>query len=183
MIFPGAVGAFCLLLAFLAMRVIPVNVGAVILLLAGVGLLVAEGYVTAHGIAGAGGAICIILGTAFFIDRGSPDYQFDPGTFTVSPWIVWPTPVVLAGVLGFMGWKVARSRRTPLQLGVAGLVGAEGVALDDVGPSAGEVFVHGEYWSARSAAPIPKGARVTVAAVDGLVLTVVPAPEASYNRA
>jgi len=37
-ILPGAVGAFCLLLAFLAMRVIPVNVGAVILVLAGGGL-------------------------------------------------------------------------------------------------------------------------------------------------
>jgi membrane-bound serine protease (ClpP class) len=183
MIFPGAAGAFCLLLAFLAMRVIPVNVGAVILLLAGVGLLVAEGYVTAHGIAGAGGAICIVLGTAFFIDRGSPDYQFDPGTFSVSPWIVWPTPVVLAGVLGFMGWKIARSRRAPLQIGAAGLVGAEGLALDEVGPAGGQVFVHGEYWQARSVAAIPKGARVTVASVDGLTLTVVPAPEASYNRA
>lgn len=183
MIFPGAVGAFCLLLAFLAMRVIPVNVGAVILLLAGVALLVAEGYVTAHGLAGAGGAICIVLGTAFFIDRSSPDYQFDPRTFTISPWIVWPTPVVLAGVLGFMGWKVARSRRAPLQLGATALVGVEGVTLDEVGPGGGQVFVHGEYWKARSEATIPKGARVTVAAVDGLTLTVVAAPEASYNRA
>jgi membrane-bound serine protease (ClpP class) len=183
MIFPGAVGAFCLLLAFLAMRVIPVNVGAVLLLLAGVGLLVAEGYVTAHGIAGAGGAICIVLGTAFFIDRASPDYQFDPRTFTVSPWIVWPTPVVLAGVLGFMGWKVARSRSAPLQLGAVALIGTEGLALDDVGPAGGQVFVHGEYWQARSASPIPKGARVTVAAVDGLTLTVVAGAGASYNRA
>jgi membrane-bound serine protease (ClpP class) len=183
MVFPGAVGALCLLLAFLAMRVIPVNVGAVVLLLVGVGLLVAEGYVTAHGIAGVGGAICIVLGTAFFIDRASPDYQFDPRTFTVSPWIVWPTPVVLAGVLGFMGWKVARSRRAPLQIGAAALVGAEGVALDEVGPTSGQVFVHGEYWQARSAGRIPKGARVSVAAVDGLMLTVVAAAEASYNRA
>jgi membrane-bound serine protease (ClpP class) len=183
MIFPGAAGAFCLLLAFLAMRVIPVNVGAVLLLLAGVGLLVAEGYVTAHGIAGVGGAICIVLGTAFFIDRSSPDYQFDPGAFTVSPWIVWPTPVVLAAVLGFMGWKVARSRKVPLQIGAAALVGAEGIALDEVGPAAGQVFVHGEYWQARSATPVAKGSRVTVAAVDGLTLTVAPAAEASYNRA
>jgi membrane-bound serine protease (ClpP class) len=37
------------------------------------------------------------------------------------------------------------------------------------------VFVHGEYWQARSAARIPKGTRVQVAAVDGLTLTVVAA--------
>jgi membrane-bound serine protease (ClpP class) len=85
---------------------------------------------------------------------------------------------VLAAVLGFMGWKVARSRREPLRLGAPALVGAEGLALEDVGPAAGQVFVHGEYWQARSATPIPRGARVRVAAVDGLTLTVVAADAA-----
>jgi membrane-bound serine protease (ClpP class) len=177
MIFPGAVGALCLLLAFLAMRVIPVNVGAVLLILAGVGLLVAEGYITTHGIAGVGGAICVVLGTLFFVDRSSPDYHFDPATFTVSPWIVWPTPVALAAVLGFMAWKVAGARRAPLQLGATALVGTEGLALGEIGPAAGEAFVHGEYWQARSPAPIPKGARVRVVAVDGLTVAVVPVSE------
>jgi membrane-bound serine protease (ClpP class) len=174
MIFPGAVGALCLLLAFVAMRVVPVNVGAVILILAGVGLLVAEGYVTTHGIAGVGGAICVVLGTLFFVDRSSPDYHFDPATFTVSPWIVWPTPVALALVFGFMAWKVAGARRAPLQIGSSALVGAEGEALSDVGSASGEAFVHGEYWQARSAAPIPKGSRVRVLAVDGLTVFVAP---------
>jgi membrane-bound serine protease (ClpP class) len=177
MIFPGAVGALCLLLAFLAMRVIPVNVGAVLLILAGVGLLVAEGYITTHGIAGVGGAICVVLGTLFFVDRSSPDYHFDPATFTVSPWIVWPTPVALAVVLGFMAWKVAGARRAPLQLGAMALVGTEGLALGEIGPAAGEAFVHGEYWQARSPAPIPKGARVRVVSVDGLTVAVVAVPE------
>jgi membrane-bound serine protease (ClpP class) len=177
MILPGAVGAFCLLLAFLAMRIVPVNVGAVVLILAGVGLLVAEAYVQTHGIAGLGGAACVVLGTMFFIDRASPDYQFDPGAFRISPWIVWPTPFVLALILGFMAWKVAGSRRAPLQLGAPALVGGEGHALDDIGPTAGTAFVHGEYWQARSASPIPRGARVRVAAVDGLTVMVVPEPE------
>jgi len=35
------------------------------------------------------------------------------------------------------------------------------------------VFVHGEYWQGRSASLIPKGARVRVVAVEGLVVTVV----------
>jgi membrane-bound serine protease (ClpP class) len=176
MIFPGSVGAFCLLLAFLAMRVIPVNVGAVVLILAGVGLLVAEGYVTTHGIAGVGGAICVMLGTMFFIDRASPDYQFDPSTFRISPWIVWPTPIALALLLGYMAWKIAGSRRAPLQLGAPALLGAEGHALEDIGPEGGEAFVHGEYWQARSASPIPRGARVRVAGVEGLTVTVVALP-------
>jgi membrane-bound serine protease (ClpP class) len=176
-ILPGAMGAFFLFVAFLGMRIIPVNVGAVVLILAGVGLLVAEGYVAAHGLAGLGGAVCIILGTLFFIDKASPDYHFDPGALTLSPWVVWPTPIALAGIMGFLAWKVAAARRLPLQLGTAGLVGSEGHALGDVGPEGGEVFVHGEYWRARSGAPIPQGARVRVVGVDGLTVTVVAAGE------
>ena len=170
---PGVVGGFCLFLAFMGMRVIPVNVGAVVLLLAGVGLLVAEAYITTHGLAGVAGAACIVVGTLFFIDRSSPDYQFSPGALSISPWIVWPTPIAVALALGFMAYKVAAARRGPLQLGAPGLVGTAGEALSEVGPAGGEVFVHGEYWHARSGVPIPKGARVRVVAVDGLTVTVV----------
>ena len=172
-ILPGAAGALALLLAFLAMRVIPVNVGAVVLIIAGVGLLVAEAYVTAHGLAGVGGASLIVLGTLFFVDRSSPDYTFDPAAFSVSPWVVWPTPIALALVLGFMAWKIASARRRPLRAGAPGLVGSVGPALSEVGPGSGEAFVHGEYWQARSAAPIPKGSRVRVVSVDGLTVNVV----------
>ena len=90
----------------------------------------------------------------------------------VSPWVVWPTPVALAAVFGFMGWKVARGRRIPLQLGAPALLGAPAQALSDVGPEGGEVFLHGEYWKARSQTAIPRGARVRVVAVEGLVVTV-----------
>jgi membrane-bound serine protease (ClpP class) len=173
LILPGALGVLSLFLAFLGMRVIPVNVGAVVLVLVGVALLVAEGFVTTHGIAGAGGVACLVLGTLFFVDRSSPEYQFDPGALSISPWVVWPTPIVLGAVLGFMAWKIARGRRAPLQIGSAALVGAPGEALSDIGPASGEAFVHGEYWQARSAAPIPKGARVRVTAIEGLVVTVV----------
>jgi membrane-bound serine protease (ClpP class) len=176
-IFPGATGALLLFLGFLGMRVIPVSAGAVVLILVGVALLVAEGYVATHGVAGLGGAACIVIGTLFFIDRSSPDYHFDPGALSLSPWVVWPTPIALAALLGFMAFKIAGARRAPLQLGVAALVGAPGEALSDVGPAGGEVFVHGEYWQARSEAPIPKGARVRVAAVQGLTVTVVAAGE------
>ena len=176
---PGVVGGLCLFLAFLAMRIIPVNAGAVLLLLAGVGLLVAEGYVTTHGLAGVTGAICVLVGTLLFIDKSSPEYRFDPAAFTLSPLVVWPTPLAVTGLLAFVAWKVASSRRTRLVAGFQGLVGEEGEALSDIGPSGGEVFVHGEYWRAQARDPIPRGARVRVAAVQGLVATVVPAPGAA----
>lgn len=176
-IIPGAVGGFLLFLAFLSMRVIPVNVGAVVLLLAGVALLVLEGYTTTHGVAGVAGAACIALGTALFIDKSSAEYHFDPALFTLSPAVVWPTPLAVSAIMGFVAWKVVRSRRERLVAGAQGLLGETGEVLSEVGPEGGEVFVHGEYWRARAATPVRRGARVRVTAVDGLTVTVVAVEE------
>ena len=173
-VIPGAVGALCLFLSFLAMRVIPVNAGAVILLVVGVGLLIAEAWLPTAGLAAVGGTVCLVIGTLLFVDRDTADYHFDPEVFRMSPLVVWPTPIVLAGLVAFVGWKVVGSRRARLVSGAQGLIGEVGEALDDVGPEGGSVFVHGEYWKAHSSQPIARGARIRVVAVDGLVLTVAP---------
>lgn len=171
-IVPGVAGALCLFLVFVANQVIPVNIAALLLLVVGAGLLVAEAYLTTHGIAAVGGSVCLVIGMLFLLDTDAPGQAFEPGAFGVSPWVVWPTPVALALLFGFMGWKVARGRRLPLQLGSPALVGVTGDALSEVGPDGGEVFVHGEYWRARSAGAIPRGARVRVLGVEGLVVSV-----------
>ena len=36
----------------------------------------------------------------------------------------------------------------------------------------GKVFVHGEYWNAKSDNPIPKGSEIRIIGVDGMVLVV-----------
>jgi membrane-bound serine protease (ClpP class) len=169
-LFPGIAGGFCLFLVFVASQIIPVNVAAILLLLAGAGLLVSEAFFTSHGLAGVGGAACVVLALLFFLNTSAPG--FDPGAFTISPWLIWPTPLALAAVFLYMGWKVARGRRAPLQLGAPALLGMPGEALSELGPQGGDVLLHGEYWRARSASPIPRGARVRVVSVDGLVVTV-----------
>jgi len=176
-IVPGALGAFFLLLAFLSMKVIPVNVGALVLILTGVALLVLEGYVTTHGIAGIAGAALLGIGTLFFIDRSSPEYRFDPALLSLSPWVVWPTPLALAAILGFVGWKVARTRREKLRVGAPGMIGEVGQATTGIGPEVGEAFVHGEIWAARSPRAIPAGSAVRVREIHGLVLHVEAAPD------
>jgi len=120
----------------------------------------------------------VILGLLFFVDRASSDYRFDPGHFTLSPWIVWPLPITIGLILGVMAWRVAAIRKQPLQVGATAILGARGKALGEVGPEGGQVFVVGEYWQARSATPIPAGAAVRVTALNGLVLTVEPDPNA-----
>lgn len=179
LIVPGVAGALSMVLAFLAMRVIPVNVGAVVLILAGTVMLISEAYITTHGIAGVAGAACVVLGLLFFVDRSSSGYRFVPGSLALSPWIVWPVPIALALLLSFVAWRVAAVRRRPLLVGEGGIVGAPGRALRAIGPDTGEAFVHGEYWQARSTAPIPPGAGIRVTALNGLVLTVEQDPPAA----
>ena len=71
--------------------------------------------------------------------------------------------------------EYARNPRRPILNEMAGLVGAEAVVTQACSPR-GQVRLEGAIWlaDARSHAPIPQGARVTVAGYLGLVLTVEP---------
>lgn len=84
----------------------------------------------------------------------------------------WGIPLVAAGVAVEAGetWAMWRwSRRRRARVGVEALVGRHAVVLED-----GWVRVHGERWSARSAAQLEPGAEVEVVGVDGLTLDVRP---------
>jgi membrane-bound serine protease (ClpP class) len=100
----------------------------------------------------------------------------------------WPWSVVL--VIGaaivdiaetgtFVWWSRRKRRRSPPVVGAGQLLGRTGVSLARLTPGAapgGQVRVEGEIWNARSEVPIDPGAPVSVSSVDGLTLTVVPAP-------
>ncbi|OJH37806.1 NfeD family protein [Cystobacter ferrugineus] len=167
---PGLLGVVCLVLALLASSVLPVRTGAIVLLLLGVALLVAELFVTS-GLLGAAGLGLLVLGGVFLMDR------FDPRWFLDSPLRVplrtmLPTAVFVAGAAVYLAFRAAETRRKPQLAGDMGLVGEVGHALDNVSPSGGEVFVHGERWSAVSSTPLLPGTRVVVRRVEGLTLFV-----------
>lgn len=71
---------------------------------------------------------------------------------------------VLIGIVVFIAWKaIAIHLRRPVSETFLTLQGAEGVAIDDIGPNApGYVVIMGEYWKAVSEVPIKKGCRVRV---------------------
>lgn len=70
--------------------------------------------------------------------------------------------------LGVLGMRARRSKRAT---GVETLVGETGVSRTPINPE-GTVFVHGEYWKARSGESIAPGDRVQVERVEDLVLVV-----------
>jgi membrane-bound serine protease (ClpP class) len=64
-----------------------------------------------------------------------------------------------------------RAYRTRPKSGEEGLLGEVGTVKRDLDPE-GLVFVHGEYWRARSREKLEPGTKVEVVGVEGLVLKV-----------
>jgi len=81
------------------------------------------------------------------------------------------TVAVSAVVVVFIVWAVVRAHRARPYTGAESLVGEEGEAVTDIDPK-GQVFVHGEYWRAKSASPIEKGEEIRVLGSKGLLLIV-----------
>jgi hypothetical protein len=62
-IVPGVAGGLCLLLAFFAFQILPVNVTGLLLILFGLGLVILELKVPSFGALGIGGAISLLVGS------------------------------------------------------------------------------------------------------------------------
>ncbi|MGQ0736853.1 MAG: NfeD family protein [Acidobacteriota bacterium] len=165
-ILPGVVGGVCLLLAFFAFSVLPVNYAGLMLMLFGLVLLVLEIKVTSYGLLTAGGVVSLIFGSLILIDSPVPELQLS-WSFVV--------PVVLGfAAIGIFLVRLglAAQLRTPVT-GDEGMVGEAGEALTPIDPGrGGRVSTHGEIWHATASEAIPQGARVRVTAVEGMQLVV-----------
>jgi membrane-bound serine protease (ClpP class) len=171
LIVPGVVGAGCLILALIAMQVLPFSWVGVMLVLLGVGLLVAEAFVTSFGMLFAGGLACLLIGGALMFDR--PDLS----DLTIDFWrVLVPSVAALGACVGFLLVAVGRVVRRAQVAGVEELIGMIGVAATRLDPS-GTVLIHGEYWRADAAEPIEANERVEATAVEGLRLRVRRAPQ------
>jgi membrane-bound serine protease (ClpP class) len=163
-IFPGVAGAICLILAFYALHTLPINYAGLMLILLGVGLFIAEAFITSHGILGLGGAIAMAIGSVMLVESTSPYLRIS--------WSVIAPVVALSALLFIITVSLAvRVHREKVDTGKEGMIGLFGEAKTDIRES-GQVFVRGEYWTARSDEPIAKGERVKIEAVEGLTLKV-----------
>ena len=166
LVFPGVVGAICVLVALYAFHMLPVNYAGLALMLLGISLGVAELFFPAYGSLGIGGAIAFVIGSVILIDTDIPGYGI-------------PIALVLgvagasAAFLFFIVGMALKARRRPVVSGREELVGSTGEALEDCSRE-GWARVHGETWRIRTRTPLKAGERVRIAAIEGLVLDVVP---------
>ena len=165
-VLPGVIGGICLILAFFALSVLPVNYAGIALIILALIFFIAEVKVTSYGLLTVAGVISMVLGSLMLFKSADPAIRVSLG-------VILSATLFTVVVVAFLMTMVVRTYRSQVTTGTEGLVHKQGVARTVLDPT-GKVFVHGEIWNARSEVPIAAGSTVEVVAVDGMNLRVKP---------
>ncbi len=165
---PGVAGAVCLLLAFFAFSILPINYAGLLLILLGLALLMLEVKFTSYGILGVGGVVSLVLGSLMLVDASAPDLR-------LSLSFVLPIALAMAAIIIVLVRVAVGAQRARVVTGREGMIGEIVQVLTAIAPDApGQVRTHGEIWRARSSVPIAAGSAVHIDGIDGLTLVVSP---------
>jgi membrane-bound serine protease (ClpP class) len=165
----GIGGAASLALAGYGLAVIPVSWPGLALILGGIGLQGVDVAIRRV-------AWLTLAGTVAFAAGSFLAWRGVAPAIDLSVWLIALFTVAGALFFGF-GMTVALRSRDRARSAQVGLVGLVGEARADLNPE-GAVFVKGTLWRARSSdGPIPKGRRVRVRGIDGLILRVEEEPD------
>lgn len=164
LILPGILGGISLILALYAMQTLPINYAGLLLILLGGILFIVELNTPTFGLLSAGGVVCFLLGSLMLMDTDDPAMQ-------ISRSVLYPT--LLTTVLIAIGTLYLATKSSQLKAvsGAEGLVGATGVVKKTLDPE-GNIYVHGELWTAVCDGTIDAGETVMVEKVDGLKVKV-----------
>jgi membrane-bound serine protease (ClpP class) len=175
LIVPGTLGLISFLLGLYGTAQLPVTAAGILLLVLGVGLIIAEAHLPTHGILGGVGILALALSGLLLFNTDSDAYE-------VSVPVVIVVALLLGGFMAFAVQKVVQARRNPVITGWEEMVGAEGEVREPIDPI-GQVFVRGALWRASLAdgagldaasEALERGVRVRVESVEGLTLRVRP---------
>jgi membrane-bound ClpP family serine protease len=167
-ILPGLIGVVCLALAAFALWILPVQYGALALLIAGIALMTAEAFTPGFGVLG-------LLGFAAFIGGGYFLFEAPAGSaeIRVSLPVILGAAVGSAALLFLVLGAALKARRRPTVTGSEEMLAARGTVIDWSG-DVGNIRIRGEVWAARGSATFKPGDGVKVASRDGLTLVVEP---------
>ena len=164
LVLPGVAGAICLVVALYGLQMMPVNYAGLLLIVLGLGFMIAEAFLPAYGSLGIGGLVAFVIGSVILVEV--PGYH-------VPYALIAGFAAASALFLVFVGGAMIRGRRRPVVSGREEMLGSRGRVIADF-TGEGWAHVHGETWRVRSHSALKAGDRVRVAGMDGLTLDVVP---------
>jgi len=165
LIFPGIIGAICLLLAFYALGVMSVNWTGVLLIVLAFGLFVAEFFTPGFGLLFGGGVVSFVIGSLILFKGGAPVYH-------INWWLIVIVIIVLAGFVALAATRVVKTYKRQATTGREDLIGKTALVKEKLDPE-GVVLFQGELWTSQSiSGKIEAGEEVVISKVDGLKLIV-----------
>ena len=163
---PGAIGLVCLILAVFAFGMLPFSWLGLVLMVVGIGLMIAEIFLSAYGLLFAGGITLFLLGGIMLFDL--PEVS----DVTVDFWsVLLPAAVGFGVVVLFVVYAVGKAFVRAQTTGVNELIGLVGRSQTALAPD-GRVFVRGEYWNALCDEELPENTAVEITDVKGMRLRV-----------
>jgi membrane-bound serine protease (ClpP class) len=166
-LFPGIAGIICLVLAFYAFSILPINYAGLFFVGLGLLLFIAEALTPASfGLLTLSGGVCMVLGSLMLVD--SSFFGLGVGLNIILPFVL-----ALAAIVIFLATNVLRAHTRKVQTGPQTLLGQVAVAQEDF-IEEGLVFATGEIWTAinKSGAPIRRDEKLRIIAIDKVKLVV-----------
>lgn len=163
---PGVVGTLGLILSLVAFNKLNVEWGGLALIILGLGLLVAELFITSFGVLGIGGIVSLFVGSVLLFDVATSGYSLPYSLIT----IVVGSVAVIFGGLAYFAAKTLRTKSKGHDDDLKEL--ANRIVYLDPNGMVGKIEVAGEVWNFESDDVLFSGDQVTVYAREGLILKV-----------
>lgn len=155
----GGIGIILLIVSAISFQVLPLDWGALALLLTGVVLLILEVYVVSYGLLGLGGAIAFIAGSLFL-------FHGEGGFISIDYPVMISTLLGVATAVAFIAWYMIKEKKNQNSPGHFFLpVGSTGVVLNK-GDSGYQIKVRGEIWRGQSDTGLSIGDSVEIVDID-----------------
>jgi len=158
-IFPGVAGLISLLIGFVSLQILPFNYGGLALVFVGLGLFVAEVYVTSYGLLSLAGLISFVFGAILLFETNESDVKVGHG-------VIFATSATLGIFFLYVAYSVSRTLKLSTMSGFEGMIGEQGEVISWENGS-GKIFLNGEYWNAFSDDALQTGDKVNVTESTG----------------
>ncbi|MEF3255763.1 MAG: nodulation protein NfeD [Deferribacterales bacterium] len=163
----ASIGIAAIILFLLAINIIPINYLALLLIIAGIALLIAEIFIVSYGLLSIAGIVSLAAGMYLLFNKGG-----NMG-INVSFWFIGTIVVLFLGLIFILGKIILKDLKKRSVTGSEGMVGENGIVLEwDNEKKVGKCRVHGEIWNITSNYDLKEGDRIKVIAMKDFLLTV-----------
>ena len=159
---PGSIGAILIVLSGISFQVLPLNFGALALLVLAFILFIMEAYITSYGALSIAGLCSLVFGSLFL-------FRTDDSYLSVSHHLVLASSVSIAAFLFFLGFYLYRDSRGKKhrenyysKLNRTGIITKEFGFDEEAETYRYLIRVEGELWSAYAKQNFKKGHEVTI---------------------